>query len=84
MSVGSLWNRSQPDDFASRVIYNLYNDPLKTMFGLQLGAIMLLMTYSIYLLFLKTQLRLPGQALNLLVCTFYLKTYILDQNSLPP
>lgn len=54
MSVGNLSNRSQPDDFIARLLYNIFNEPAKTMSYLQMNALAILIVYSIYIMFLKT------------------------------
>ena len=54
MSVGELSNRSQPDDFIARLLYNIFNEPARTMSKLQMSSLAILIVYSIYIMFDKT------------------------------
>ena len=84
MSVGELSNRSQPDDFIARLLYNIFNEPARTMSKLQISSLVILIVYSIYIMFAKTQIMLPGQVMNLIFCIYYVKVYVLDEPSASP
>ena len=48
MSVGSLGNRSQPDDFMITLLYNSFNEPIKTMSWLQLASLVAFVAFGIF------------------------------------
>jgi hypothetical protein len=48
MSVGANGNRSQPDDYVSSLLYQTFNEPRKTLVGLQILSFSLLGLFGCY------------------------------------
>ena len=72
MSVGTLGNRSQPDDFMSHLLYQIFNEPMVTMRALQKLALVILLLQVCYIFFLRSKTMIPLQILNFLICTLYI------------
>ena len=77
MSVGSLGNRSQPDDFAAKMIYNIFNEPTKTFMVLQVVAMISIVPHGLYILFAKNN-NIVYLTTHLLVCCALIKKLMVD------
>lgn len=77
MSVGSLGNRSQPDDFMAFMLYQAFNEPTIIMRKLQKAALCILLCQVCYILTLSNKTMIPFCIMNFLMHCVYVHTYLM-------
>jgi hypothetical protein len=77
MSVGSLGNRSQPDDFMSAMLYNIFNEPIKSLSVLQIVSLTTFIAFCMFATQQRTQAVIHFLLLDIVVTAIYIEGFLL-------
>ena len=84
MSVGSLGNRSQPDDFMSAMLYNIFNEPIKSLSALQITSLTTFLAFCMFAMQQRTQAVIHFLLLDIIITAIYIRVYLVLKPSVPP